>query len=447
MTKVYIDKTVDRLQGKDFWKKYADVSFVGPNVVTLNGEVFSAAPLPLSALSGTYYVTEEGVLYALDPIAGTAALSYCPSGISELYIPNYLTATEEMTGEADIRYARSYKVAGVTQHAVMAASDLTSVTAANPGQITLSVRAFADCPTLTSVNGVTTQKEANAFFGLRGTPAIKKAFVNTGLSEDEEPPAVPGKPMRSLKYTNPNGGVLTVQLHEMEKYQDAYREDAYRALTGEGRTFDIKAEAYGTGDLATRFCVYFEASDPALAGMKAVNKVPFEYTLDGKSFRGEMQVSHDRISGCYCISFSMPGGATTALDWERDLQQGQIMYPVGTKGGSLSVWGEVPDATDMEPGNPDDGEEDEIFGGFTGNENYMVLDWSTMRNHYDLGLNDREQRAQLNTNTHRPRYDKAHGVEWRQIYFLERGEVNRGNYGRDEVTAVVYRYDVICCEL
>lgn len=447
VNRIYIDRTVDRLSVQSFWKNYADIRFVGPNVVTFNGEVFPAAPAPLSMLDGTYYVTEEGVLYALDPATGTAALSYCPPGITELYIPPYLTATEEMTGEADKRYARSYKVAGVTQHAVMAATDLTAVTAANPRAITLSMRAFADCPTLSSVNGVTTQKEANALFGMNGTPVIKKAFVNTGLDGDDTPPAAEGKPMRTLKYTNPNGGVLTVQLDDMEKYE--YREDAYRMLTGEGRTFTVSAQAYGTGNLATQFCINFEPADSTFRGMKSYTAY-IPYDLNGTRYTTELKVFYDRISGCYCIRFSLPAGATTTLIWDDHLGQGQVMYPTGTGGGDLTIWGEVPDFTEI-GGSEEGEEEDEIFGGFSGSENYMVVNWRTDRNLYELSMGDWNNQARINSSTHRPYYERRHGTEWYGYsqgyprFVFRNNQIQNGwenGNGKDPVTKVSYHYTI-----
>ena len=207
--KLYIDSTAKHLTSKNFWKKFTDVNFIGPNVIRLeitenskDKDIFSGTQDPLASLDGTYYVTEQGVLYLLDPVRKSAALAYCPAGITELDIPAGFTVPEGMAQES--KYEGKYQVASVLSHSILMASDLTTVNAAQPKKIVLNSKAFADCPTLTKVNGVTTQKEANALFGPYGTLSIKSAFVNTGLTADSGETGggeQTGRPMRYLTYT------------------------------------------------------------------------------------------------------------------------------------------------------------------------------------------------------------------------------------------------------
>ncbi len=211
--KLHIEDTVKRLASDTFWKDFKEVTFHGENVVTLDHKgMFNAAPASLKNLEGTYYVSPEGALYLLDENTRQAALAYCPPGVTALTIPASLHVTDNLTGVYDKKYNGIYNVTSVLPHAIIEAKNLTTITAAQPEKITLGMRAFADCPTLTQVNGVTTQKEANALFGPEGTSARKYAFVNTGLLPDEDP-EMKGQPQRVLKYVDGAGSMLEIKAY------------------------------------------------------------------------------------------------------------------------------------------------------------------------------------------------------------------------------------------
>ncbi|MDE7444101.1 MAG: leucine-rich repeat protein, partial [Lachnospiraceae bacterium] len=434
LPKLYIETTVKHLTSQTYWKQYTDISFLGPNVITLDrtdGDIFSSAEMPVAGLDGTYYVTEEGVLYALNPVTGAAALAYCPPGITELYIPATIVVPADLPKEE--RYARSYKVVSVLPHSIMQASDLTAITAVSPQQITLGIRAFADCPTLKSVNGVTTQKEANALFGPNGTSAIKKAFMNTGLDADEDSsgPVAGGQPMRSLTYTDPNAGRLTIDTYGEKELE--YRDGAYRLLTGNGVSFDLTAEAYGQSGFNTLFRIYFQPSDQSLKGFRTQEQ-SFSFTSGTQTYTTEVTTAYDNVAGCYCVSFSLPSGATWKWQGIAGSENKSVMYPGRTRGGELHVWGEIIPVTDTLI-------EDEVVE-LPNNCNYMVLDWSTERNLYEMSLTDRNNQAKIRSSTHRPYFQSSHFI-YHRIILRDNLVINRDrNIGKDPVTEIQYHYTV-----
>ena len=432
--KLYIDDTAKHLTSQEFWGKFKDVTFVGPNVITMDRagkDIFSSTEMPLAGLDGTYYVTEEGVLYALDPVSGTAALAYCPPGITELYIPDTISVAPQLPEEG--RYVRTYKVVSVLQHSVLQAKQLTSITASNPQQITLAMRAFADCPSLVSVNGVTTQREANALFGAYGTLAVKKAFVNTGLTADEDPSGgmTGGLPLRTLTYTDPNAGKLTISVNDGNSLK--YEEGAYRLLTGEGVTFDLRAESYGKGDLQTPFRVYFIPSEQSVKGFRTQQQT-ITFTSGGQEYTTQVTTSFDNIIGCYCVSFTLPAGVTWVWQGAAGSENKSVTYPGRTRGGDICVWGEVLPATNAPE---DDSEITELPGSI----NYMMLNWSTVRNLYEMEMVDSEWQAAINSNTHKPEI-RAYSVPVQSL--LRNGEItNRSNsIGKDPVTEIQYQYTI-----
>ncbi|MGN1133943.1 MAG: hypothetical protein ACI4RN_05745, partial [Oscillospiraceae bacterium] len=440
--KVYLEPTVKKLSNSSLWTKFSEINFVGPNVISADsskGNVFSNQDAPLTNLNGTYYVTDDGMLYLLEPVAKNAAFAYCPPGITELKIPTSITADEGLA--QDSQYDGEYKVTGVTSHSINMASDLTKITATNPSRISLAVRAFADCETLTSVNGVTTQKEANALFGTNGTSKMQKAFINTGLDPDTDSSG--GKPMRSPEYIDVDTGRLQIIANNTAnnlKYDDG----AYRLLTGESANITIKAETFGTPDKLTHFEVYlFPSGD--LQGISKDDQTftsTFVYNNNNTSGSFDIHLKWDSISSCYCMTFDLPGGVTW-VSGSAFLQN--LYYPGRTKGGDVMLWGSVK-AYSAEI--PSQGTSDETTQ-LPENTQYMMLEWETVRNLYEykeLTIDDFNNSID---NTIQTYVDDNHKTHIRSIgirdYLNFRDDQllnNNSQIGKDPVTSVLHTYTI-----
>ena len=105
------------------------------------GSISAPVEEPLGNMDGDYHVTADGVIYKLNS-DGTAALIYCPEGITELTVPETITS---VAGD-------SYRVTELRGHAFSKASDLTTVVFEKPAQVNILVKAFTGSHVQT-VNG------------------------------------------------------------------------------------------------------------------------------------------------------------------------------------------------------------------------------------------------------------------------------------------------------
>lgn len=181
-----IGKNVDRLRNeKSAWSNNANgfqsvlknaetVKFVGPNQITIDEHVFNAVPMPepLDALVGTVYVDEQGVVYKYDAATLTASVAYVPYDAENIVIPAEITPKSDVT----------CKINTVDTYAFKLAEKLTSVSFEQPENIeNISVYGFAYAQNLASVNGKTTEEEAETSFS--NAQIGYRAFVNTALGE------------------------------------------------------------------------------------------------------------------------------------------------------------------------------------------------------------------------------------------------------------------------
>ncbi|MGN1113794.1 MAG: leucine-rich repeat protein [Oscillospiraceae bacterium] len=418
----------------NFWDKFSEISFVGGNVINIdksNGVVFPTKEQPLNNLSGMYYVTEQGILYAIDRVNHTAALAYVPDGIKVLDLPVALSVSDEAGSGFEQDYSGTYKVVSVLSHSIHLANDLTAIEAESPRNVTLGMRAFADCETLTMVNGVTTQKEANAIFGASGTAKMQKAFVNTGLEPDRD--SDEGKPMKYLDYMDPDTGKLNVTIKDYNTL--TYDEDKYRVLTGKYLDFNISAQAYGTSDKETQFYIYFSPSSTIKGFVE--REINSAYNYNGNSVSFTVKITWDSISNCYVVSFKLPSGATWVAN---DLLQ-QIGYQGRTKGGELVVWGEVLPYTD---------ENAEIdVPQIQQDVAYMQIEWSTLRNLYeysDIYVDDFYGSINNTLETYVDSNHKPHIRPLRirdYLKYRDNTQLNKNNdIGKDPVTSVYHTYEI-----
>lgn len=143
------------------------VNFKGPNESLVIGkDAFKSCGKPLAAMSDgvtEYYVDENGVVYSKDK----TTLYYVPAGIETFTVPAHVTA--------------------VKSNCIAKAADLKTLVFEDISTLTdVGSRAFANCPTLTSVTAggktATTVEEAEALFGA-DTVVGKETFYNTGLKD------------------------------------------------------------------------------------------------------------------------------------------------------------------------------------------------------------------------------------------------------------------------
>lgn len=461
--KLYIDDTVKRLASDTFWKDFKEVTFCGKNVITLDSKgMFAAASASVRNLKGTYYVTKEGALYLLDENTWQAALAYCPPGVTTLTIPASIFVTDDLTGVYDKKYNGTYSVTSVLPHAIIEAKNLNEINADNPRQITLGMRAFADCPTLSRVNGVTTQKEANALFGAEGTSARKFAFVNTGLSPDEEP-GEKGKPQKILKYKDGAGSELTIKAYfkdvaDQDKYQDQiYKDGSFRLMTGEEVSFDIKVNT----NADTKFRIYFQPSDSSFEGFifPKVDTVKVDTTTG--SIQTSLITGYDAVAGSYYYEFRLSAGATMSIEGVAGSVSKPALYPAQVDnygralnlsgGGDLCVWAELVQDTPDPSGTPAEGADD-----------YMMIHWGTERTEYQLNVRDEMKvDARIDPNTGKPTFQPQYGSAFQlgsgaiqlkpdpahcnnNFYTIDKN-TDRWR-GRDPVKQVCWRYTVVLPE-
>ena len=461
--KLHVEDTVKRLASDTFWKDFKEVTFHGENVVTLDHKgIFNAASASLKNLEGTYYVSPEGALYLLDENTKQAALAYCPPGVTALTIPASIHVTDNLTGVYDKKYNGTYSVTSVLPHAIIEAKNLTTITAAQPERITLGMRAFADCPTLTQVNGVTTQKEANALFGPEGTSARKYAFVNTGLLPDENP-EMKGQPRSVLKYVDGAGSMLEIKAYfvDGEKFPAPYEDDAYRLMTGEKVRFDINVNT----NADTKFKIYFQPSDSDFEGfIKGDATGNAENKITGKSTPITLTTGYDAVAGSYYCEFRIPAGATMYKEGIAGSEGMPALYPAKvdargdalnlSKGGELCVWAELVQDTPTPSETPGTGEND-----------YMMFHWGTKRTDYQVNVRaGKDVPARLDTGTKKPTFKPLNGDAFQlgsqgfqlktdlnsyNDYFYTDGAQDPDSKrwrGRDPVEQVCWQYQVVLPE-
>lgn len=212
-----------------------------------------------------------------------------------------------------------------------------------------------------------------------------------------------------------------------------YENGSYRLLTQDKVTFNLEAEAYGTEDIMTQFHIYFSPSDN-IEGFK-LGKETISYEYNGNQKTVVVTTTFDAMMGCYCFSFQLPGGVT----WSQQdfLYSGsQIGYPGRTsRGGDLIVWGEVMPVVNNET---DDTQMPELQG----NTDYMKLNWSTLRNLYEMEMQDQTNEADVNQTTHKPYFRYNYRIN-DKLKYRDNKIINNNAYrGKDPVTKIIRRFTV-----
>ncbi|MDL2235627.1 leucine-rich repeat protein, partial [Christensenellaceae bacterium OttesenSCG-928-L17] len=299
--------------------KYAkDVYFEGPTTLTIASGAFAGLSSPVVSLSGDVYVDAAGVVYRLHG-DGTASLAYCPPGVTSYTVPAVISA------------GTNYTVTAVDSYAFSLAKNLASVSFVAPGNITkLAFGAFANCKTLTSVNGATSVAGAVASFTNAGVVIGERAFYNTGLTGQQSI----GTIVETLNYTYEPiaGSKRQLQLFFTPSENPTTvlaAKPVYRQKTSDRLLLQI----YADGDLAetVHYRVYIEYSDP-------------DFLLDPDSFftvktgRGTdipVTVAKSDLPGIYYVDFTMAAGQTLSTSLA-------LIYPSPTSdGGAANVWGEI----------------------------------------------------------------------------------------------------------
>lgn len=315
--------------------KYAHtIRFTGENAFTVVDGSFAQAPSPISRISGSVYVDENGVVYTYDKDAGTAKLVYCPPGITELTIPETISPEEGVTCTVNT----------VGQDAMKLAENLKSVTIEKPENITkLEPYAFANCP-LESVNGQNSCEAVYKLFTALTTEDAKglNVFYNTKLTGAPGSGAfetdMSGKKSLNVERDDATGLQISVSSDgdindkwQVKKPEEGEEEDedtgGYRMLTGQ--TVTILAS---TGRTNTEkefvYRVYIQKTDDtAQLGFK-----PGE-TQEYKGVEVTYHATED--PNTYYAEFSIPVGETATIPIT-------VNYPSpSTAGGGITVWGMI----------------------------------------------------------------------------------------------------------
>ena len=309
-------------------KGYGDIQFTGPNHFSISTQMtisyLQGTPANLMAPGGSYYVDVQGVIYQISD--GAATLLHVPAGITEFTVPAAIPAADE--GEETV------PVIGVATGALEAATDLTALVFESPEAITsLADCCMANCPTLLSVNGFTTVREAKEIFTNENVQIDEDILFNTGLvSELEE--------WLSQRQTSENAinvetdGVTVTVTTSTEK--NTATEGNMAFYTGqEARStvyFDRQSES-----LQQTAYVYFCFSNPNETFNLGLGEKEFETTAPEGADPYEYKVNVSKLpyTNIYCMELEpLKMGYTVEIPVP-------YRYANGTEGGELLIWVEV----------------------------------------------------------------------------------------------------------
>lgn len=159
--------------GAVHFQKNADGSTYCKNTFFANSGALAGAGQPLESLSGKLHVEPNGVIYQLMD-DNTAKVVYAAVDAGESITIPATIKTDTDDG------SKSYTVTAVGTNAFRCAKNLTSLIFAAPEQITdLAPMAMANCPSLTSVNGLYTKTAVEEIFPNATMPA--DIFYNTAM--------------------------------------------------------------------------------------------------------------------------------------------------------------------------------------------------------------------------------------------------------------------------
>ena len=364
-----------------------DIVFEGGNYLTLPSLAGSDLPRPLRNLdAGKYYADEQGALYLIRD-DGTAQLAYVPDGLASYTVP------ASLPGEG----GGAVPVTSVKNNALYRAQSLTALTIEAPEQMTeIESHAFAHARNLESVNGETRRSAAQALFTQAQIGV--DIFDETKLTEDDPKPTHDG----AITYNGqldsgdaaagwPTDGTLAVFIEQTGATRRQAGSDepranvggltrdpetgAYLAYTGEAITTTISITNPSDDDLAVgqgdKIRVYFQVEDGGSMGyplgentiILTKNNVPTGKTV-------QINVFETDVNGVFCFEVDRPlNGGTATIDIPN------IFTSPNTPGGNMKVWAEYFTA-----------EQAAATAGQarTPSDKYHLLNWSTLRDEYDL---------------------------------------------------------------
>lgn len=301
--------------------------FKGENYITAVEGAFASAPSPLTGLSGAIYVDAQGVVYSYDATSKTATVVYVSPGAKEITIPEYVTADDGTT---------QCKVTAVKQDAFRH-SDTTALTIAKPENFTsIETNAFANCPTLTRVNGEITVEEAEALFTNENLVKGYGPFYNTGLGGSYNPDSFGTSMNGDKEVTITNDGATDMKIYVLsEKGTSEWTGEegngGYVLLTGDSAQINISAgNTEGTTQNTYRVYLRKTGEDCSL------NVTPgqsYTFTNEGVTFTVDCLATED--PNTVCLEFTPGVGETVSFSVTAE-------YPSpSSPGGGLTVWGEI----------------------------------------------------------------------------------------------------------
>ena len=297
------------------------VLFQGPNQITVDPGALDLAPEPFHGLSGMLWVDERGLVYNYDETSG-AELIYVPNSLGTARIPAQITPEK----------GKTIPVTAVRRNALKYTQGLNSLTFDAPGKIALEPYALANCPTLTSVNRITTVPGVTKLFASVGSNAL----YNTGLTGASNPEAfekdMSGR--KSLSITRPGTTAeLTVTVSsaggtmQWVPKKGTQEQGGYHLLTGDTMTLTASTgNTEGTDRFEYRLYLKKNADDCSLSVVPGTI-----YTFDEQT----AECCGTADPNVVYLAFTPQVGATVGIPVT-------VLYPSPeSNGGGFEAWGVI----------------------------------------------------------------------------------------------------------
>lgn len=385
-------------------EKSTAIRFQGENTFAVEAGAFSGTGSPLESISGSFYVDSQGVLYSYDAQSGTAKVVYVSPGREAVTIPASITPDDGI----------EYRVTAVGTDALLHADDLKTITFESP-QTILHMESFAlaNCPTLTSVNGMSTAEEAQAIFSNEAVEIGHSIYYNTGLNGSGGSQDMDGQ--EKLIVTREAASEMTVNLRSsgktMEWVQGENGTGSYQLLTGDTVTATASVgNTEGNEDYVYR--VYFRMT--SAEGILDV-KPGTTYVFDGQSTT--CYATEEPYT--YYMEFAPSVGSTINIPVT-------ATYPSpNSSGGGLNIWGEILTSQEAQ----------DHVGDVVQNDTGLKLQWVTRPDTFKLSKSTNVTSYSIVSN------GKGGGKPNQTLSWtikLERDEETVSPYGKDYAVAVVF---------
>lgn len=302
------------------------IAFDGENYFTAAAGAFDTAFAPLTGLSGTFYVDAQGVLYHYDAETETATLVMVSPGAENVTIPATIPAEN----------GTPCTVTTVKQDAFKF-SDTSSLTIAGPENFTtIETNAFANCPTLTSVNDQTTVEEAEALFTNDNLVMGYGPFYNTGLGGSTNPENFGSEMNGSESLQLKSEDTLHMDIYVTSEADWSGNEDGtggYTLLTGQSMSINISA-GNTVGNTQNTYRVYLRRTrENCNLNVEPGKSYTFTDTTTDKTFTVNCLATED--PNTVCLEFTPGIGETVNFSVTAE-------YPSpSSPGGGLIIWGQI----------------------------------------------------------------------------------------------------------